>query len=189
VSVQAALRTAPVTRDEDRRAQRRPGSVGGARPALRRRGVAAAVLLLVVALLRLTVAEPLKVESDSMAGTLDRGDRVLVEKVGVHLVGVRRGDLVTFHGGPDPALALKRVVGLGGDTVEVRDAQLYVGGRPVPEPYVDHSRVDGSYFGPVRVPAGHVFVLGDNRGRSVDSRAYGSVPVRNVTGRVFLRLP
>jgi signal peptidase I len=77
------------------------------------------------------------------------------------------------------------VVAVGGDRVALEYAVLVVNGRPVSEPYVDHSRIDGTYFGPVTVPAGHVFVLGDNRFGSIDSRVYGPVPLDAVTGRVL----
>jgi signal peptidase I len=70
----------------------------------------------------------------------------------------------------------------------MRDAALYVNNARVREPYVDHRSIDGTYFGPVRVPADTVFVLGDRRAGSIDSRAYGSVPVGALTGRVAVRL-
>ena len=141
----------------------------------------------VVAAMRLVAVEPLRVASDSMRPTLDSSDVVLVDKIGPRVAGVGRGDLVTFQG-EDGRLALKRVVGVAGDRVAIRDAVLYVGTRPVREPYVDYSRIDGVFYGPVTVPDGHVLVLGDNRGSSVDSRAYGPVPVERLRGRVVLGL-
>ena len=83
---------------------------------------------------------------------------------------------------------IKRVAGLGGDRVGIADGVLVVNKRQVAEPYVDHDRVDGTYFGPVEVPPRSVWVLGDARAGSVDSRVYGAVPVEEIVGRVLLRL-
>ena len=83
---------------------------------------------------------------------------------------------------------IKRVAALGGQTVAIADGVLKVDGAAVPESYVDRAEVDGTFFGPVRVLAGTVFVLGDQRLRSVDSRAFGPVPVGSIVGRVMLRV-
>ena len=99
-----------------------------------------------------------------------------------------RGDLVALRDPSGAGSIVKRVVGLPGDVVEIQDAVLLVGGAPVAEPYADLSGIDGVFYGPVTVPAGSVLVLGDDRGRSVDSRDFGPVPVSGVTGRVLLRL-
>jgi signal peptidase I len=78
------------------------------------------------------------------------------------------------------------VVALAGDRVAIRDAALEVDDRPVIEPYVDASRIDGTYFGPVTIPRGTVFVMGDNRGSSIDSRDYGAVDLDQVFGTVLV---
>ena len=128
------------------------------------------LVALSVVLLLLTgrfVAEPFAVASSSMTPTLRDGDEVLVEKLWPHLRGLRRGDL---------------------ESVGLADGRLMVDGRPVREAYVDLPSVDGVYFGPVTVPAGSVFVLGDDRAASVDSRSFGTVPCDRVVGRVLTRL-
>jgi signal peptidase I len=124
-----------------------------------------------------------------MRPTLRRGDDVLLDKLGPRLRDPRRRELVTFASPQDGALVLKRVVAVAGDTVEIRDAVLYVNDARVDEPEVDLAAFDATYFGPVCVPAGQVFVLGDNRAGSVDSRTYGGVDVDAVTGRVLFTLP
>jgi signal peptidase I len=152
--------------------------------AARKRVALLAVALLVLVLVRMFVAEPLRVDGASMAPTLRSGDVVLVQRLG----SVHTGQLLVLHDPQDGSLVVKRVVALGGQTVEIRDAYLYVDGVEVDEPYVDHSRIDGVYFGPVTVPAGEVFVLGDSRDGSIDSRVFGAVRSAEVIGRVLVRL-
>lgn len=139
-------------------------------------------LVVVVLALRLLVAEPYTVRQASMQPTLRDGQTVLVDKVSLRWSPLRRGELVAFRGAG--GWSVKRVVALGGDRVAVRDAVLVINGRPVAEPYLGGSAEDGTYFGPVTVPAGQVFVLGDNRLGSVDSRAYGPLDRNSVIGRV-----
>lgn len=141
-------------------------------------GTAAAVLLV-----RWLVLAPYGVRSDSMRPTVRAGEVVLVDKVTHRVRGLHRGDLIVFRQ-LDEAV-LKRVVALPGDTVAIRDAVLLLNGRPVREPYVDQRTVDGTYSPRVTVPPGSVFVLGDDRERSIDSRHYGPVRVGQVTGRVL----
>ena len=144
------------------------------------------VSVLFVLVVVVFVAEPFAIPSRSMAPTLLPGDQVLVDKTAYRRGVPRRGDLVTFERGGD--VQLKRIVGLPGDRVELRDGVLTVDGRARREPYVDLSRVDSVFFGPVTVPAGTVFVMGDNRGDSRDSREYGPVHQDELIGRVALRL-
>ena len=148
-------------------------------------------MLLVVAVLVLLavrlVAEPMRVSSDSMAPTYSEGDEVLVEKLSPGTRDPERGAVVVFRRPDSDELMIKRVVALGDQTVAIRDGVLTVDGQHPTEPYVDRI-VAGSYFGPVRVPAGAVFVLGDKRLGSVDSRTFGAVPIDAVIGRVVLRI-
>ena len=158
------------------------------RTALRRSGqvllLAAGVLLAGLLTGAVTVAT---VASSSMEPTICTGDRVVLWHWGA-VEQVRRGDLVTLTepGGRVPLL--KRVVALEGQRVEVDDGRLLVDGRRQVEPYVDLESVDGTFFGPVTVEQGRVFVLGDRREFSVDSRSFGGVPRADLTGRVVLGL-
>lgn len=124
----------------------------------------------------------LHVASDSMEPTAFAGDWIETESVS--MARLQRGDLVTFRSPVDGELLLKRAVALGGDEIAIEDGVLLVNGVTVVEPYVDPEDVDAWYFGPVRVPSGHVFVLGDNRGRSIDSRSFGAVPAAAIEGVV-----
>ena len=145
------------------------------------------VIVLVMVSLRF-VAEPMRVSSDSMSPTFTTGDEVLVQKLGAHARKPSSGDVVVVRSPASGDLMIKRVAALGGQTVGIADGVLKVDGKPVPEPYVDRAQVDGTYFGPVRVPQDTVFLLGDHRLGSVDSRSFGPVSVRSIIGKVALRV-
>jgi signal peptidase I len=151
------------------------------------------------------------IPSASMENTLHPGDRVLVNKVVYHLHPPPRGDIIVFSDPNPPPQAdrnpiqvvwdwlteglgvstspekdfIKRVIGLPGETLEGRDGVVYVDGRPLEEPYV--TTEDSRPFGPVRVPNDSLFVMGDNRTDSKDSRyGLGFIPYDNVIGRAFV---
>ena len=136
--------------------------------------------------LRVEVVDSVGVLSDSMKPTFCQGDQLLVLRAGVAR-DAERGDLVTFTDA-EGASTLKRIVAVGGQSVEMRDAVLYVDDHSVDEPFVDLDTIDGTYFGPETVPADAVFVLGDEREYSIDSRHYGPVDRDALTGRVLVRL-
>lgn len=144
--------------------------------------VAAAVVLLAV---RAWVVEPLTVSSDSMEPTIREGSVVLLYKPAAAADSIRNGEVVAFSSPDDGRTAIKRVVAGEGQMVAIRDSRLYVDDVAVPEPFIDHSRIDGTFFGPVQVPAESVFVLGDNRGVSIDSRDYGAVPLMAIQGTLL----
>lgn len=127
------------------------------------------------------------VESDSMAPTYCPGGRVLVWSLGA-AKGAEPGDVVTAFDPRGPGTLLKRVAAVGGQRVEVLDGVLTVDRATVHEPYVDQATVDGTYFGPVMVPIGSVFLMGDGREHSVDSRHFGAVDRSDVTGTVLFGL-
>jgi signal peptidase I len=151
---------------------------------------AAAVLVALAAAVwwvRVDVIDTVAVSSGSMTPTVCAGDRLLVLRAGAGQAATV-GDLVTFRDPVEGEATLKRVVAVGGETVQMKDAVLYVDGRPVDEPYVDLATIDGTYFGQVTVPAESLFVLGDEREHSIDSRDYGPVRRSTVDGRVLHRL-
>jgi signal peptidase I len=151
--------------------------------------VALAVVLVGWLVVRPLVAEPFRIPSQSMAPTIEAGDHVLVNKLAYGGGLPHRGDLVVFRAPRTGEVMLKRVVALPGDRVAIEDGVLVVNGRHVQEPYTaDPAALDSVYFGPVRVKADSVFVLGDNRGDSVDSREYGVVAKDRLIGRVAARL-
>ncbi|MFZ5919120.1 MAG: signal peptidase I [Chloroflexota bacterium] len=136
-------------------------------------------------LINLFLAQPTRVHGQSMEPNLHTDQRLVVEKITYHLHGPRRGDIVVFAL-PEQSeeMLIKRVIGLPGETVEIHDGQVFIDGVPLNEPYLTQD-TRGRY-GPVTVPPLHVFVLGDNRSFSNDSRAFDTVPIANIVGRAWL---
>lgn len=151
--------------------------------------VATACFVLVFGFIRPQVVEVLRVSSDSMSPTLQANDRVLASKSAYRFSKPERGDLAVFKNSQKSGeITIKRVVGLPGDTVALEDGRLSINGEPRKEPYTDRRVEDSTFYGPATVPEGHLFVLGDNRTNSVDSRFLGPVPEGDLLGKVILRL-
>lgn len=148
----------------------------------------ALIPLLIVLVLRAWVVEPFTVSSDSMEPTITSGAVVLLYKPSASASSIRNGAVIAFTSPMDGRTAIKRVIAGEGQTVAIRVTELYVDDIRVSEPFIDHSRIDATYFGPVEVPAGSVFVLGDNRGVSLDSRDYGAIPLTAVEGALLTGL-
>ncbi len=146
--------------------------------------------VVVALLLRAFLVHAYWIPSESMEETLQRQDRVLVNKLSYRLHEVNRGDVVVFRRPDDQDAVIpdliKRVIGLGGETVEGRDGVIYVDGRALEEPYLADDEVIDD-FGPIAVEEGYVFVMGDNRDQSFDSRFFGPIPEDSIIGRAFVR--
>ncbi|WP_336885154.1 signal peptidase I [Caldalkalibacillus salinus] len=136
--------------------------------------------------IRIFLFAPIVVDGTSMLPTLEDGEKILVNKVMYHLDEPQRGDILVFHAehGKD---WIKRVIGEPGDTVEVRDDQLYINGEPIEERYLEDKLLQTSgiltHDFQTTVPEGHIFVMGDNRQNSRDSRSIGAIPIDDVVGR------
>jgi signal peptidase I len=141
--------------------------------------------IVIAVLINLFLAQATRVYGSSMEPNLHTDQRLVVEKVSYRLHGPRRGDVVVLRL-PErgPELLIKRVVGLPGETIEIRSGTIYINDQPLEEPYRVRS-ANGSY-GPTIVPEGNVFVMGDNRGASNDSRIFGPVPLERVVGRAWV---
>jgi signal peptidase I len=177
------------------------GSVARApssRPAHRKphpwRGVIEWVVILAVALIgafviRTFLVQAFFIPSDSMLPTLERHDRVLVNKLSYSLHPVHRGDIVVFTHSPgfDPKIKdlIKRVIGLPGDSVSAHNGRIYINGRQLEEPYLPAGTVTAD-FAPRQVPAHDYWVMGDNRGNSTDSRVFGPITNKQIVGRAFV---
>src|SRR2546421_11130409 len=135
--------------------------------------------------------QPVKVEGTSMAPLLSDQERIFINKFVYRFEPIQRGDVVVFWYPLDHSKSfIKRVVGLPGEAVEIRQGAVYVNGKIVPEPYVPPQYEDLSDFGPVRVPKDNYFVMGDHRISSNDSRVFGPVASRFIYGRaVFAYWP
>jgi signal peptidase I len=150
------------------------------------------VALLVAFLVRTFVLAHFVVDGTSMASTLHDDDRVFVNKLSYRLHDPNRGDVVVLHqiSGTSERDLIKRVIGLPGETIEVRNCQVLVDGRVLEEPYLDSEVVvTGNCGGDVpatSVPDDHVYVMGDNRAGSQDSRALGPISEDDLVGRAFV---
>lgn len=168
------------------------------------------ILLIIAILIRGTVVEAFKIPSGSMIPTLQIGDHILVSKFnfGLRLPFIKttlfqyatpkRGDIVVFTRPNEEETIedesainiIKRVIGLPGETIEVRGTQTFIDGNPIDEPYarwVSGGILEGNY-GPVKIPEDSVILLGDNRDRSKDSRfwSYHFLPIKLIKGKAFV---
>ncbi len=121
-----------------------------------------------------------------MEPNLRTGERVLASRIPYLVGNINRGDVIIFRYPHDPSKNyVKRVIGLPGDSVQIRGGELFINGEPLPEPYRQLT-AHGDY-GPERVKPGNLFVLGDNRDQSNDSRYWGELPLANVEAKALLR--
>jgi signal peptidase I len=143
--------------------------------------------LIVALVINLFIAQATRVHGQSMEPTLHSDQRLVVEKLSynnwLHLRSPQRGDVVVLRINGMDELLIKRVIGLPGDQVEIRHGQVFINHQMLDEPYVVFP-AEGDY-GPVDVPPLHLFVLGDNRNFSNDSRTFGPIPMKNVVGRAW----
>lgn len=148
----------------------------------------AVIVFVVMSILNIFVFNISMVKGQSMQPTLWEGERLFVNKISLRFVNPKHGDVIVLH---DPSTGpsqkdylVKRVIGIPGDIVEVRDHQLYVNGKIVDEPYID-TEIEDPDFAALTVESGNYFVMGDNRHASAskDSRYFGSIPEDMIVGR------
>jgi signal peptidase I len=152
-----------------------------------------AIAMIIALLIRIFIAEPRYIPSESMFPTLTIGDRLVIEKVSYKFHPLDRGDIIVFE--PPPQLQaigyeadrafIKRAIAVGGDTVAVSNGVVYLNDRPLTEPYI--AQAPEYNYPTVTVPAGQVFVMGDNRNNSNDSHRWGFLPQENTIGRAVFR--
>lgn len=156
--------------------------------------------LVLALLVRATTVQAFRIPSGSMEDTLLIGDFLLVNKfvygakipfTDIRLPAIthpKRGDVIVFRHPREGKDFIKRCIGLPGDTLEIRNDVVYINGKPLDEPYKTLRGVGGvsSNFGPVVVPRGHLFVLGDNRHNSYDSRSWGPLDMKYIKGKAMV---
>lgn len=149
------------------------------------------IAIVLAFLIRTFLFAPFIVEGESMETTLHNNEKLVVNKAIYYMGDPKPGDIIVFHAEATRDY-IKRVIAVPGDTVEAKGDQLFVNGKLVEEPYLAQHKeawkkeggtVFTSDFPPVKVPAGHIFVMGDNRPNSRDSRMIGPVAVSTVVGR------
>jgi signal peptidase I len=135
--------------------------------------------------------QPVKVEGTSMAPLLSDQERIFINKFVYRFEPIDRGDVVVFWYPLDRSKSfIKRVVALPGETLEIRFGHVYINGQEMSEPFVPANYLDGSSYGPVQIPAGNYFVMGDHRDSSNDSRVFGPVGRPYIYGKaVFAYWP
>ena len=197
-----------VGRGRHRKAKRAPAK--GAKGFLKELPILIILALGLALLIKTFLVQAFYIPSPSMEPTLIPGDRVLVNKVGLDFHEPNRGDIVVFENPnferePQGALGrltswlveglgfaqapeedfIKRVIGLPGETVEGKDGKVFVNGVALDEPYVNARTSD---FDPVTIPEGKIWVMGDNRANSSDSRVFGAIELDSVVGRAFVKI-
>jgi signal peptidase I len=150
-----------------------------------------AVALGLAIVIMIFLYQPVKVEGTSMNPLLSDQERIFINKFIYRFEPIERGDVVVFWYPLDRSKSfIKRVVGLPGETVEIRAGNVYVNTRELPDQYVPSGYLDGSNYPARRIPQGEYFVMGDHRDSSNDSRVFGSVPRSYIYGKaVFAYWP
>lgn len=142
--------------------------------------------LVIVLLVNIFLGQATRVDGQSMEPNLHDHQRLIIEKVSYHFHNPRRGDIVVLRPPQRQTIPLiKRVIGLPGETIEIHDNHVYIDGVLLEEPYL--TQTTWGTLTPQLVPEDHIFVLGDNRGSSNDSRVFGPIPLDDVIGRAWLR--
>jgi signal peptidase I len=152
--------------------------------------------LTVALLIKTFLFQAFYIPSESMSPTLEKNDRVIVNKLSYRLHDVNRGDVIVFKApeGVDPTVKdlVKRVIGLPGETIEQQGGKIYVDGKRLKEPYLTESAIaePGPGFARIKIPKDSYWVMGDNRSNSKDSRLFPDhfIHKRDIVGRVFVRV-
>lgn len=160
---------------------------------VRENGLTLIIAIVLAVIIRIFIAEPRYIPSDSMFPTLQQGDRLVIEKVSYYFHSPKRGAIVVFQppsqlqmqGYEQNQAFIKRAIALEGDIISVQNGVVIVNDRPLQESYI--AELPQYNLPPVRVPEGKIFVMGDNRNNSNDSHIWGFLPEKNIIGRAVFR--
>jgi len=161
-----------------------PRAIGWLLRAVRETGETVIPAVVIALFINLFLAQATQVLGQSMEPTLHSSQRVVIEKITYRFHGPRRGHVVVINSEGQSEMLIKRVVGLPGETIEIRDGRVTINGEQLEEPW--SVKLGGGHYGPQTIPPLHVFVLGDNRGASNDSRNFGPVPIENIVGHAWV---
>jgi signal peptidase I len=139
------------------------------------------IALIVAVIIRGFFLEPTYVQGPSMLNTMKTGDKIIINKLIYWFKSPARGEVIVFHSKEDRDL-IKRVIALPGDTIQVKNNHVYINGKILSEPYLTFS-TQTSTIPPTKIAADHLFVMGDNRENSTDSRELGPISVDQILGR------
>lgn len=172
------------TNEEPRLNRIVPRAIGWLLRAARETGETVIPAVVIALFINLFLAQATQVLGQSMEPTLHSSQRVVIEKITYRFHGPRRGHVVVIDSEGQSEMLIKRVVGLPGESIEIRDGHVTINGKQLEEPW--SVKLGGGHYGPQTVPPLHVFVLGDNRGASNDSRNFGPVPIENIVGHAWV---
>src|ERR1017187_484282 len=161
-----------------------PGAAQPLRRELRSWGRDLVIALSLAIVIIIFFYQPVKVEGTSMTPLISDQERIFINKFVYRFEPIERGDVVVFWYPLDRSKSfIKRVVGLPGDTLEIRQGRVYLNGNLLPEPYVPESADSGSNYTPRKIPNSEYFVMGDHRDSSNDSRVFGPVQRQFIYGK------
>lgn len=146
------------------------------------------IIAVVIGFLIVTyVAQRTIVHDVSMQPTLYEGDNLIVEKISPKTGNLHRGDIIVFYEPLEKRQLIKRLIAVEGDTVEIKDGKVFINGEATVENYTKEGFTSPGEYNNLTIEKGHIFVLGDNRGNSRDSRSLGLIKVSQVTGKAIFR--
>jgi signal peptidase I len=168
-------------------------AAAGGKSVVREYAEALIIAVLLALTIRTFVVQAFKIPSGSMLPTLQIGDHILVNKFIYYFEPIKRGDVIVFKFPQDESRDfIKRVIGLPGETLEVRGKQILINGAPLKEPYAVFSdgpfarAMEQEHLGPLVIPPDKLFMMGDNRDHSMDSRIWGFLDTHKVKGKAFI---
>ena len=146
------------------------------------------ISLVIVIPIRTYIAQPFIVEGDSMDPNFHDGEYLIIDELSYYFKAPQRGEVIVFRYPRNPSdFFIKRIIGLPGETVEIKNNDVFIDNKLMGESYLPPDFKTGP-DGTIKLPENQYFVMGDNREHSSDSRFWGLLPKKNITGRVFVRL-